>query len=334
LIQQFHKWHRTSSVKTARGWLKITTLKSQVLGANFSQLKKLRMQNPFGQTAAALKQLNSARSTEPSSQSYSAAKKLLVGLLNTSWRNSHELSTGTHAKTTSNPHFMRFLRNALISLTRSCFGFQVVQTISKKTNCSSVFITFRSTEMKQAKTLTAAELRRVTDSIATRAHAARNRAMLMMTHLAGLRVGEVAQLTWTDVINTEGRVREEVRLNADQTKGRHPRTVYLPKKLQDEIRDYVRCRCVNSVEEPLFFTATGKPFSANTLCQLFYWMYKRAGIAGGSSHSGRRTFITNLAARGVGVRVLMSLAGHRNIGTTQAYIDVNDDMKRRAVELV
>ena len=62
--------------------------------------------------------------------------------------------------------------------------------------------------MKQAKTLTAAELRRVTDSIATRAHAARNRAMLMMTHLAGLRVGEVAQLTWADVVTAEGAVRE------------------------------------------------------------------------------------------------------------------------------
>jgi integrase/recombinase XerD len=34
------------------------------------------------------------------------------------------------------------------------------------------------------------------------------------------------------------------------------------------------------------------------------------------------------------VRVLQSLAGHRNISTTQAYIDVNDAMKRRAVELV
>jgi len=33
------------------------------------------------------------------------------------------------------------------------------------------------------------------------------------------------------------------------------------------------------------------------------------------------------------VRVLMSLAGHKNISTTQCYIDVNDDMKRRAVEL-
>ena len=73
--------------------------------------------------------------------------------------------------------------------------------------------------MKQAKTLTATELRRVTDSIATRAHAVRNRAMLMMTHLAGLRVGEVAQLTWSDVVTAEGAVREEVRLNADQTKG-------------------------------------------------------------------------------------------------------------------
>jgi len=41
-----------------------------------------------------------------------------------------------------------------------------------------------------------------------------------------------------------------------------------------------------------------------------------------------------LAAKGVGVRVLASLAGHRSISTTQAYIDVNDDQKRRAVELV
>jgi integrase/recombinase XerD len=41
-----------------------------------------------------------------------------------------------------------------------------------------------------------------------------------------------------------------------------------------------------------------------------------------------------LASKGVGVRVLMSLSGHKNISTTQAYIDVNDDMKRKAVELI
>lgn len=75
-------------------------------------------------------------------------------------------------------------------------------------------------------------------------------------------------------------------------------------------------------------------FTANTLAQHFHHLYKGAGIEGASSHSGRRSFITNLAAQGVGVRVLMSLAGHRNISTTQHYIDCNDDMKRRAVELI
>jgi len=74
-------------------------------------------------------------------------------------------------------------------------------------------------------------------------------------------------------------------------------------------------------------------FSANTLCQHFHFLYKEAGIDGASSHSGRRTFITNLASKGVGVRVLMALAGHQNIATTQRYIDVNDDMQRVAVEL-
>ncbi|MDP4301362.1 tyrosine-type recombinase/integrase, partial [Leptothrix discophora] len=54
---------------------------------------------------------------------------------------------------------------------------------------------------------------------------------------------------------------------------------------------------------------------------------------GATSHSGRRTFITNLAAQGVSVRVLAALAGHRSIQTTQRYIDVNDNMLRRAAEL-
>ena len=93
--------------------------------------------------------------------------------------------------------------------------------------------------MAQAKTLTAAELRRATDYIATRPHAARNRAMLLTTHLAGLRVGEVALLSWSDAVDTNGQVREEIRLNADQTKGRHPRTVYVSPKLRKELQAYV-----------------------------------------------------------------------------------------------
>ena len=78
------------------------------------------------------------------------------------------------------------------------------------------------------------------DYIATRTHAQRNRAALMLTHLAGMRVGEVAALTCGDVVNAEGRVKEEIRLNADQTKGGHPRIVFISPKLHKELAAYVR----------------------------------------------------------------------------------------------
>jgi integrase/recombinase XerD len=74
-------------------------------------------------------------------------------------------------------------------------------------------------------------------------------------------------------------------------------------------------------------------FSANTLCQLFGILYKYAGIAGGSSHSGRRSFITKLAHSGVSAKVIMTLAGHKHLSTKQRYIDVNDEMLRQVVEL-
>jgi integrase/recombinase XerD len=188
--------------------------------------------------------------------------------------------------------------------------------------------------MAQAKTLTQAEIDQVLAYIATRAYAQRNRVMLLTSFWSGMRVGEIASLRVGDVVNTDGTVKHEVRLTAEQTKGRHPRTVFIGEKLRIELQRYVDVRKANDSSQPLFVTAGRKAFTANVLTQHFYWLYKKAGLSGASSHSGRRSFITNLASKGVGVRVLASLAGHRSISVTQKYIDVNDDMKRNAVELV
>jgi integrase/recombinase XerD len=188
--------------------------------------------------------------------------------------------------------------------------------------------------MAQAKVLTEKELRKVLNYIALRKHAARNRAMLLVTHWSGMRCKEVAALKIGDVLSADNTIKHEVRLTAEQTKGDKAGTVFLAEKLRKELLSYVACIDRSDLTKSLFSTQKREAFTANTLAQFFHYLYKRAGIDGASSHSGRRTFITTLANKGVGVRVLMSLARHSNISTTQFYIDANDEMKRKAVELI
>ena len=199
--------------------------------------------------------------------------------------------------------------------------------------------------MAQARVLTEREIKKVLQYCNQHKHPSRNRAMLLSTHLAGLRVGEVAALKVSDVINSEGEIKDEIYLSADQTKGSRPRTVLVPKRLQIELKQYLQAKyglerlaavSLTDTSIALFHTQKHpkRGFSANTLAQHFHYLYERAGITGASSHSGRRGFISNLANKGVHVRVLMALAGHQSIATTQKYIDLNPKMMRTAVEMI
>jgi integrase/recombinase XerD len=123
-------------------------------------------------------------------------------------------------------------------------------------------------------------------------------------------------------------------LTGTKIKGGKPQTVFLPQKLQAELQRYMDLRRVTDMTQPLFVTAGAKAFSPNVLAQHFFWQFKRCQIAGASSHSLRRSMITNLASKGISVRVLARIANHSSIAVTQKYIDCSDDMVRNAVELV
>jgi integrase/recombinase XerD len=199
--------------------------------------------------------------------------------------------------------------------------------------------------MAQAKVLSDKDVRKVLLYIASRKHATRNRAMFVLLNSTGMRVGELAALRLCDVLTPTGEIGDEIRLAADQTKGSRGRTVVLSQKAQEEIKNYLQTRFKLKDLLAVTFTDTSRAlfttqknpnrgFSASTLTQHFHYIYKGAGINGASSHSSRRSFITNLANMGVSVRVLMELAGHRQLSTVQKYIDVNPSMMRKAVELL
>lgn len=189
--------------------------------------------------------------------------------------------------------------------------------------------------MKQAKVLTPPELKRLLAVVDSGRYGARNRLAVMLSFNAGLRVGEIASLRVGDVVSNDGVVRDELRLKPHQTKGGQHRTVFLNRLLKRDIHSYVAgLQALPAADRPLLMTQKGRAFTANVLCQLFGELYRKAGIDGASSHSGRRSFITTLAHKGVSAKVIMELAGHKDLATTQRYIDVTDDMKRQAVEMV
>ena len=146
----------------------------------------------------------------------------------------------------------------------------------------------------------------------------------------------VAGLRWSDVTTTDGLVKEEIRLLPDMTKGRHARTVFVSTKLKEELQTYAAQ--TTYVDRSYAFFASQKSiktgFSANSLAQTFALIYEGAGLEGASSHSGRRTFLTNLANKGTAIHILKTLAGHRSISTTAAYLYSSPSQMRAAVNLI
>jgi integrase/recombinase XerD len=189
-------------------------------------------------------------------------------------------------------------------------------------------------KMAQAATLSEAQIKRALRFCQSRKHVTRDSTILLFSIYTGLRAKELAALRMGDVYDSDSVPRSQFTLSAIQTKGARTRVVFVNKALSTQLVLYAKLRRSSNAAEPLFRSQKGGHFSANTMCQLFLNIYKACGLSDASSHSGRRTFITRLANKGVGVRVLAALAGHSSISTTQRYIDVNDAQLANAVELL
>ena len=142
--------------------------------------------------------------------------------------------------------------------------------------------------MAQARTLNEKELNLLLLYINTTKHAARNRAMVLMTFFGGMRIGEVAATKIGDVLAVDGTIKNEIRLTAEQTKGKHARTVILADKLRKELLNYLQQRFgtkqlialnyTDKMSKPLFNTQKREGFTANTACYHFHMLYKAAGL--------------------------------------------------------
>ncbi len=78
--------------------------------------------------------------------------------------------------------------------------------------------------------------------------------------------------------------------------------------------------------------------SSQAIVNMFACWYRDLGFDGCSSHSGRRTFITNAARKiltvGGSMRDVQILARHASLNMTMRYVDADKEAMRKVVELV
>ncbi len=188
---------------------------------------------------------------------------------------------------------------------------------------------------RQAKVLTPHSIRRMLAYAGRTAFPERDRVVILLAVKSGLRAAEIAKLTWPMVLDSRGRVSTQIELVDEAAKKRTGRRVPMHPELRVALG---AIRRKTGAAGPVVRSARGDHLRPNSLVNWFRAMFAELGLQGCSSHSGRRTFITN-AARSVhkaggSLRDVQLLAGHRSIETTQRYIDGDTDAQRRLINLI
>jgi integrase/recombinase XerD len=190
---------------------------------------------------------------------------------------------------------------------------------------------------KQAKVLTRQQVRAALHRARRGRYKQRDRVMILLSVKAGLRAGEIAKLTWPMLLDADGRLGHRIELHDRAAKKGSGRTIPLHPELR---RALLALRRQTGADGAVIRSERGGAAGMNpgSVVNWFRCLYRDLGLTGCSSHSGRRTFVTNAARlvfkAGGSLRDVQQLAGHRSIEQTQAYIDGSDWAKRRLIRLM
>ncbi|MDZ4878120.1 MAG: Tyrosine recombinase XerC [Chroococcidiopsis cubana SAG 39.79] len=173
----------------------------------------------------------------------------------------------------------------------------------------------------RAKILTQAELERLfTRGFLT----PRDKLLFAIAYYCACRVSEVLALTAADLAGSV------VTLRKATTKGKMAtRTLPSHPKLQAYLAAY-------DPPSSLLFPGRSKdkPLSRAAADLILRAACRRARIRGASTHSFRRTALTNMSNANVPIRVIQEISGHKSLTALQRYLEVKPDQVESAIALL
>lgn len=164
-------------------------------------------------------------------------------------------------------------------------------------------------------------------------------AAVLLCLYAGLRLGELCALRWTDIdfngksltvnqtvqrISVPGNMTKTILLETDPKSESSRRTIPLTE-------DFLEILSRFKGEQPYVFGGE-KPLDPRTMQYRFKKILREAGIDGGIFHTLRHTFATNCVENGMDVKTLSELLGHSDVKITlNRYVHPTMDSKRKQI---
>jgi len=195
---------------------------------------------------------------------------------------------------------------------------------------------------KQSKTLNKSQIKMVGEYLLSNRYGLRDQTIFYFSVKCGLWSKEISHLKWWMVMDSDGSVGNYLNLPNSSSKGKSGRVVPLNKDLKMNLEMMLdEHRTLSDFDPQTSFivkTERSKSTSPQSIVNMFQRWYGELGLVGCSSHSGRRTFITETSKKismvGGSLRDIQMMVGHSSLQTTQRYIESDSECQRKVVDLV
>ena len=195
---------------------------------------------------------------------------------------------------------------------------------------------------KQAKILNRTQIKMISEFLLNNRYGLRDQTIFYFSVKCGLRSKEISNLKWSMVMNSDGSVGGYLNLPNSSSKGRSGRVVPLNKDLKKNLEMLLEeHQILNDFDPQTSFivrTERSKSTTPQSIVNMFQRWYGKLGLIGCSSHSGRRTFITETSKKistvGGSLRDIQMMVGHSSLQTTQRYIESDSESQKKVVNLI
>ena len=149
----------------------------------------------------------------------------------------------------------------------------------------------------------------------------RDRTLFAVALFSAARIHEVCSLLTQDVYNASGFVRSHLIIRKGNTKGQlASRTI----PIIEDLRSILVAYQPEASGVYLFPGRFRGHINSDSAARLLRQACKRVGIEGASTHSFRRTALTQMSDSGIPLRVIAAYSGHRDLSQLFAYLEVKD----------